>query len=54
MQKIKRIIKTVAKLIMKNIRSVKFENEFYPAKESMGDVIASEEWLPPYLGIMIS
>ena len=44
-----RIIKTAAKLIiMENIRSLKFENEFYPAKESMGDVTANKEWLRPY------
>ena len=30
-----RIIKTAAKLIIENIRSVKFENNFYPAKQSM-------------------
>ena len=49
-----RIIKTPAKLIMENIRSVKFENEFCPAKESMGNVAANKEWLPSYLGIMVS
>ena len=27
-----RIIKTAAKRVIKNIRSVKFENNFYPAK----------------------
>ena len=46
---VERIIKTAAKLIIENIRPVKFENEFYPAKESMGDVTANKEWLPPYL-----
>ena len=50
-----RIIKSAAKLIiMENIRSVKFENEFYPAKESLGEVTTNKEWLPPYLGIMMS
>ena len=49
-----RIIKTAAKLIMENIRSAKFENEFYPVKESMGNVTANKEWLPLYLGIMMS
>ena len=49
-----RIIKTAAKLIMEKIRSVKFENEFYPAKESIGDVTANREWLPPYLRVMMS
>ena len=52
--KAERIIKTAAKFIMENIRSAKFENEFYPAKESMGNVTANKEWLPPYLGIMLS
>ena len=49
-----KIIKTAAKLIIENIRSVKFENEFYPAKEPMGNVTANKEWLPPYLGIIMS
>ena len=49
-----KIIKTAAKLIIENIRSVKFENEFYPAKEPMGNVTANKEWLPLCLGIIIS
>ena len=49
-----RIIKTAPKLIMENIRSVKFKNEFYPPKESMGNVTANKESLPPYLGILMS
>ena len=35
-----RIIKTAPKLIMEDIRSVKYENEFYRAKESMRDLKA--------------
>ena len=49
-----RIIKTAAKLIMEDIRSVKYENEFYPAKESMGDLTTNREWMPPYLQVMMS
>ena len=49
-----KIIKTAAKRIMENIRPVKLENGFYPAKDSMRDVTANKEWLPPYLGITIS
>ena len=37
----KRIIKIKAKLIVENIRSVRFQNEFYPSRKSMGDVIAN-------------
>ena len=49
-----RIIKTAEKLIMENIRLVQFKNEFYQAKELMGNVTANNEWLSPYLGIMMS
>ena len=37
----KRIIKIKAKLIVENIRSVRFQNEFYPSRKSMVDVIAN-------------
>ena len=48
-----RIVKTAAKLIMEDIRSVRFENEFYPTKESMADVKQNLEWLPPYLKLLM-
>ena len=37
-----RITNTASKIIMENIRSVKFENEFYPAKYLMGYVTANK------------
>ena len=49
-----RIIKAAGKLIMENIRSVKYENAFYLTKESMGDLTANREWMPPYLQVMMS
>lgn len=50
----KRIIKTKAKLTVENIRSVRFQNEFYLSRESMGDVIANIRWLSAYLRVMMS
>ena len=49
-----RVIKTAATRIIENLRLVKFENEFYQAKDSMGDVTANNEWLPLYLGKMMT
>ena len=50
----KRIIKTKAKLTVENIRSVRFQNEFYLSRESMGDVIANIRWLSAYLRVIMS
>ena len=48
-----RIVKTAAKLIMNEIRSSNFEHEFYPDKDSMGDVTFNIEWVPPYLKVFM-
>ena len=44
-----RIIVTAAKLIFNNIRSAKFNCEFYPTREDIENCEKGKEWLPDYL-----
>ena len=44
-----RIIVTAAKLILNNIRSAKFNYEFYPTREDIENCEKGKEWLPDYL-----
>ena len=45
-----RIIITAAKLVMEDIRSKKYDSEYYPCKENMSEVDEALEWISPYLG----
>ena len=48
-----RIIVTAAKLILNNIRSAKFNCEFYPTKEDIESCGKGKEWLPDYLKLFL-
>ena len=48
-----RIIITAAKLVMEDIRSKKYDSEYYPSKKSMLEVDEPLEWLSPYLRLFL-
>ena len=48
-----RIIVTAAKLILNNIRSAKFNWEFYPTREDIESCEKSKEWPPDYLKLFL-
>ena len=48
-----RIIITAAKLVMEDIRSKKYDSEYYPCNESLSEVDEGLEWLSPYLRLFL-
>lgn len=51
--KAERIIITVAKLILNNIHTTKFNCVFYSTRKDIGSCGKSKEWLPDYLKLFL-
>ena len=51
--KAQRIIITATKLVIEDIRSKKYDSEYYTSKENMSEVDEALEWLSPYLRLFL-